>query len=156
MPEKDLERELKRLEKQMLDAAKNLEFEKAARAARSALSSSRKRCSACSCRWKPHPDARARLRAVIAGAPVTNATMIFQRRIGVLFVCMGNICRSPTAEGVFRAVAEREGWSRRLRIGSAGTHDYHIGEPPDARAIASAHAARLRSAQAARAQVRSA
>ena len=59
-------------------------------------------------------------------------------RIGVLFVCMGNICRSPSAEGVFRAVAQREGWLRRLRIDSAGTHDYHIGEPPDARAIASA------------------
>src|SRR5215468_11619033 len=59
-------------------------------------------------------------------------------RIGVLFVCMGNICRSPSAEGVFRAVAKREGWLRKLRIDSAGTHDYHIGEPPDARAIASA------------------
>jgi protein-tyrosine phosphatase len=63
---------------------------------------------------------------------------MFQPKIGVLFVCMGNICRSPTAEGVFRAIAQREGWSRRLRIDSAGTHDYHIGEAPDARAIASA------------------
>ena len=60
------------------------------------------------------------------------------KRIGVLFVCMGNICRSPTAEGVFRAVAERAGVAKRLRIDSAGTHDYHIGEPPDPRAIASA------------------
>lgn len=60
------------------------------------------------------------------------------KRIGVLFVCMGNICRSPTAEGVFRAVAERGGMAKRLRIDSAGTHDYHVGEPPDARAIASA------------------
>lgn len=59
-------------------------------------------------------------------------------RTGVLFVCMGNICRSPTAEGVFRALAERAGWARRLRIDSAGTHDFHIGEPPDPRAIASA------------------
>jgi len=63
---------------------------------------------------------------------------MFQSKIGVLFVCMGNICRSPTAEGVFRVVAEREGWAKRLRIDSAGTHDYHVGEPPDARAIASA------------------
>ena len=60
------------------------------------------------------------------------------RKVGVLFVCMGNICRSPTAEGVFRVAAERAGVARRLRIDSAGTHDYHIGEPPDARAIASA------------------
>jgi protein-tyrosine phosphatase len=51
---------------------------------------------------------------------------------------MGNICRSPTAEGVFRAVAERQGWARRLRIDSAGTHDYHLGARPDPRAIASA------------------
>jgi len=59
-------------------------------------------------------------------------------KVGVLFVCMGNICRSPTAEGVFRAVAHRAGCERRLRIASAGTHDFHIGEPPDPRAIASA------------------
>ncbi len=65
-------------------------------------------------------------------------SFIGKDKIGVLFVCMGNICRSPTAEGVFRAVAERAGCARRLRIDSAGTHDYHIGEAPDARAIASA------------------
>lgn len=59
-------------------------------------------------------------------------------KIGVLFVCMGNICRSPSAEGVFREVAKRAGWTRKLIIDSAGTHDYHIGEPPDVRAIASA------------------
>jgi protein-tyrosine phosphatase len=61
-----------------------------------------------------------------------------KNKTGVLFVCMGNICRSPTAEGVFRALAERAGWMRRLRIDSAGTHDFHVGEPPDPRAIASA------------------
>ena len=54
--------------------------------------------------------------------------------VSVLFVCMGNICRSPTAEGVFRAAVVREGLSERIRIDSAGTHDYHIGDPPDARA----------------------
>ena len=63
---------------------------------------------------------------------------MFHTRIGVLFVCLGNICRSPMAEGVFRVLADREGWSRHLRIDSAGTGDYHLGEPPDARAIASA------------------
>jgi len=64
--------------------------------------------------------------------------MMLARKVGVLFVCMGNICRSPTAEGVFRAAAERAGSARNMRIDSAGTHDYHVGEPPDARAIASA------------------
>lgn len=54
----------------------------------------------------------------------------------LLFVCTGNICRSPTAEGVFRALAEREGLP--VRVDSAGTHDYHVGEPPDRRAAAHA------------------
>jgi protein-tyrosine phosphatase len=53
--------------------------------------------------------------------------------VKVLFVCMGNICRSPTAEAVFRARVEEAGLADRIRIDSAGTHDYHIGEPPDAR-----------------------
>lgn len=54
--------------------------------------------------------------------------------VKVLFVCMGNICRSPTAQGVFEALVEREGLADRVGIDSAGTHAYHIGEPPDARA----------------------
>jgi len=58
----------------------------------------------------------------------------------VLFVCTGNICRSPTAEGVLRALAKKRGVLDRLRIESAGTHDYHAGEAPDARSIQ--HAAR--------------
>lgn len=52
----------------------------------------------------------------------------------VLFVCMGNICRSPTAEGVLRRLAETRGLGDRVVIDSAGTHDYHIGEQPDRRA----------------------
>ena len=56
----------------------------------------------------------------------------------VLFVCTGNICRSPTAEGVFRTFVERAGLSDRIAVDSAGTHGYHIGEPPDGRAIAHA------------------
>jgi protein-tyrosine phosphatase len=56
----------------------------------------------------------------------------------VLFVCTGNICRSPTAEGVFRAHVERAGLADRIEVDSAGTHGYHIGEPPDPRAIAHA------------------
>ena len=59
-------------------------------------------------------------------------------RIGVLFVCMGNICRSPTAASVFSAQAERAGVRERLLIESAGTGDWHVGQPADARAIAHA------------------
>jgi protein-tyrosine phosphatase len=50
----------------------------------------------------------------------------------VLFVCTGNICRSPTAEGVLRELARRQGIH--LHVESRGTHDYHVGEPPDERA----------------------
>ena len=53
--------------------------------------------------------------------------------IKVLFVCMGNICRSPTAEGVFRTLSERAGLGGRIDIDSAGTHGYHIGASPDPR-----------------------
>lgn len=56
----------------------------------------------------------------------------------VLFVCMGNICRSPTAEGVFRKHAEDAGLLEIIHIDSAGTHAYHTGEPADRRAAASA------------------
>jgi protein-tyrosine phosphatase len=52
----------------------------------------------------------------------------------ILFVCMGNICRSPTAEGVFRHIAASEAPELVLEIDSAGTHAYHVGEPPDVRA----------------------
>jgi protein-tyrosine phosphatase len=58
----------------------------------------------------------------------------------VLFVCTGNICRSPTAEVVFRTVSARAGLGRHLEIDSAGTIEWHVGNPPDYRAIA--HAAR--------------
>ena len=55
-------------------------------------------------------------------------------RYAVLFCCMGNICRSPSAHGVLRAAAEQAGLLEQLHIDSAGTHGYHVGEPPDARA----------------------
>ena len=58
--------------------------------------------------------------------------------IRVLFVCTGNICRSPTAEGVFRALAEAEGLGEAIAADSAGTHGYHVGDAPDTRAQAAA------------------
>jgi len=51
----------------------------------------------------------------------------------VLFVCMGNICRSPTAEGSFRSIVSKQELSDFFEIDSAGTHAYHIGNPPDKR-----------------------
>lgn len=53
--------------------------------------------------------------------------------INVLFVCMGNICRSPTAEGVFTKLVQDKKLTHRFSIDSAGTHAYHIGEAPDLR-----------------------
>ena len=60
--------------------------------------------------------------------------------INVLFVCLGNICRSPTAEGVFTALVEKEGLSQSIHIDSAGTGAWHTGSPPDDRAQAAATA----------------
>jgi protein-tyrosine phosphatase len=53
--------------------------------------------------------------------------------VNILFVCLGNICRSPTVEGVARALAAREAPHLQLHFDSAGTADYHIGDPPDPR-----------------------
>jgi protein-tyrosine phosphatase len=58
----------------------------------------------------------------------------------ILFVCMGNICRSPTAEAVMRALVDRAELSERVRLDSAGTGGWHVGSPPDARASAAARA----------------
>ena len=57
-------------------------------------------------------------------------------QVRVLFVCLGNICRSPMAEGVFRRLVETEGLADLVEIDSAGTHAYHVDEPPDPRAQA--------------------
>lgn len=75
---------------------------------------------------------------------------------GILFVCLGNICRSPTAEGVFRALLEREAPELQLDIDSAGTGAWHVGHPPDQRAQAAARArgydiSRIRARQVTRA-----
>ncbi|MCE2880556.1 MAG: low molecular weight phosphotyrosine protein phosphatase [Comamonadaceae bacterium] len=53
--------------------------------------------------------------------------------MNLLFVCMGNICRSPTAEGVMRHRLQQLGLVERITVDSAGTHNYHPGKPPDAR-----------------------
>lgn len=55
------------------------------------------------------------------------------KELSVLFVCMGNICRSPTAAGVFRQLAKEAGYEDRIRIDSAATHGYNVGSPPDRR-----------------------
>ena len=59
-------------------------------------------------------------------------------KTNVLFVCLGNICRSPTAEGVFRAALVQAGLERRVVADSAGIGDWHVGSPPDRRAIQAA------------------
>ena len=60
--------------------------------------------------------------------------------VRVLMVCMGNICRSPTAHGVLEKLVADAGWADYIAVDSAGTHGYHVGEPPDERA--QQHAAR--------------
>ncbi len=57
-----------------------------------------------------------------------------ERPLRVLFVCLGNICRSPTAEGVMRALAAERGAEGRIEVESAGTGSWHVGSAPDARA----------------------
>jgi protein-tyrosine phosphatase len=61
-------------------------------------------------------------------------------RIRICFVCLGNICRSPTAEGVMRHLAKAAGVDEALHIDSAGTAAYHVGEEPDARTVSAARA----------------
>jgi protein-tyrosine phosphatase len=73
-------------------------------------------------------------------------------KVKVLFVCMGNICRSPTAHGVFADLVAREGLSELIEVDSAGTHAYHVGEQPDRRSqqTAMAHGIDLSSQRARR------
>jgi protein-tyrosine phosphatase len=58
--------------------------------------------------------------------------------VKVLFVCTGNICRSPTAHGVFRDLVRSQGLDGVIEVDSAGTHAYHVGQPPDDRSVAAA------------------
>jgi protein-tyrosine phosphatase len=68
-------------------------------------------------------------------APVPDDSAVSTR---ILMVCTGNICRSPTAEGVLRTKLERAGLATQVRVDSAGTQGYHTAEPPDPRAIRAA------------------
>jgi protein-tyrosine phosphatase len=72
-----------------------------------------------------------RVAARVTGKP-EGPPRVASRR--VLFVCMGNICRSPTAEGVFRKLLSERAPDLDVLVDSAGTHAYHVGEPPDPRA----------------------
>jgi protein-tyrosine phosphatase len=71
-------------------------------------------------------------------------------RTSVLFVCLGNICRSPLAEAVFRSLVEAEGLADRFTIDSAGTSNYHTGDSPDARTVSTAAVRGVRVEHAAR------
>jgi protein-tyrosine phosphatase len=79
-----------------------------------------------------------RLKRLLQG--VGNAAPGQEPAVRVLMVCMGNICRSPSAEAVLRAQLQRAGLDGKVLVDSAGTHGYHTGEPPDPRATQ--HAAR--------------
>ena len=59
-------------------------------------------------------------------------------KIRVLFVCLGNICRSPTAQGVFETLVQARGFSHRIFVDSAGTAAWHLGKAPDKRSIQAA------------------
>jgi protein-tyrosine phosphatase len=74
-----------------------------------------------------------RIRSRFSG-PDDNPETVREPDFSVLFVCMGNICRSPTVEGVFRRAVENELAEFAIDIDSAGTHAYHVGEAPDPRA----------------------
>lgn len=82
--------------------------------------------------------ARRRPREIARNVDVFTDALRQHPGMKVLFVCLGNICRSPTAEGVLRAIAAREHPGLRLEVDSAGTAGYHVGEPPDRRTIAAA------------------
>lgn len=78
-----------------------------------------------------------RLKQWLAGEPPADTT---PAQLRVLMVCTGNICRSPTAEGVLRHKLAQAGLGAAIRVGSAGTQGYHTAEPPDPRAVRAAAA----------------
>ncbi len=74
----------------------------------------------------------------VPAAVSASATADDGERLRLLFVCLGNICRSPTAEGVMRALVSEAGLEHRVELDSAGTGGWHVGESPDARATEAA------------------
>jgi protein-tyrosine phosphatase len=76
--------------------------------------------------------------AAAAGGPQPPADRGTVEVVRVLFVCLGNICRSPTAEGVMRKLVREAGLEQRVEVQSAGTGSWHVGEPPDRRALRAA------------------
>jgi low molecular weight protein-tyrosine phosphatase len=77
-------------------------------------------------------------RRVASGPPRPAASGPPTPRVRLLFVCLGNICRSPTAEGVMRSLVARAGMQEQVELDSAGTGSWHVGSAPDARASAAA------------------
>jgi protein-tyrosine phosphatase len=75
---------------------------------------------------------------MIAPDNIENFRFARMKQVSVLFVCLGNICRSPTAQGVFEQLVQSHGLAERILIDSAGTHAYHVGKQPDSRAQAAA------------------
>ena len=64
---------------------------------------------------------------------IKNDSLKNKEKIRILFVCLGNICRSPAADGIMQSMVDRAGLSRRFVIDSAGTGNYHVGDLPDSR-----------------------
>ena len=133
MSEVDLSKEIRRLEKEMLEHARNLEFEQAAQI-RDRLRGLKEKLFGVAA--GELPDASERSTARCPGAQAHRRCEV--TTVKVLFVCTGNICRSPTAAGVFRQQVKAAGLARRIHADSAGMLDYHTGEPPDPRAQAAA------------------
>ena len=81
-----------------------------------------------------------------SSAPLESENMTAKHDVSVLFVCLGNICRSPLGEGVLAHRLEEENLSHRVRVDSAGTGAWHLGEPPDPRStdVAMRHGITLR------------
>ena len=71
-----------------------------------------------------------------AAGKITDMNDMTEHRTSVLFICLGNICRSPLAEGVFRNALAERGLEDAFEIDSAGLGDWHVGQPPDPRSIA--------------------
>ena len=146
MSETDLAKEIRRLEKQMLEHARNLEFEQAGQV-RDQLRLLKEKLFGMAAGELPGIPAQ----APPAAKPVpgrlgqkARSRAVGRSMVRILFVCSGNICRSPTAEGVLGHAVLQAGLHDHVEIASAGTHDYHVGECPDRRGDRGCACARIR------------